>query len=224
MMSYAVAWCAVSVLAALWQFRRDVGGRRLVEIGRREIRPAVERIGIQSYLSQARAHISSGGLLADALRQDSLPEHVRGRPGVQELKELMAQRALDRESAAEIRQVAVYVDMVSCLSEMLGCEAGRCLSSVAAAHRRLQLLRDLKSNVFAVPKATVRLLSGLPIATLVFSQLVGARPVVFLVSTREGLVCLAIGGCAYCAGMVWTRRLMRMKPAADEMTSIGTVL
>lgn len=61
----------------------------------------------------------------------------------------------------------------------------------------------------AVPKATVGLLSALPAVTVALGELLGARPLAFLLGSPRGVVCLVLGGCCYAAGLAWMRALLK---------------
>ncbi|MBX6769235.1 MAG: type II secretion system protein, partial [Actinomadura rubrobrunea] len=57
------------------------------------------------------------------------------------------------------------------------------------------------------PKATARLLAGLPLLGLAMAAALGANPVAFLFGTIPGLGCLVAGIALDVLGMWWTSRL-----------------
>jgi len=95
------------------------------------------------------------------------------------------------------------------LSLTLGCETGRCLQAVAESLKRQRLLDDLRSNAFAMPKATVKLLMALPLLTVLLGEGMGAHPLTFLFSGVRGWACLGFACVCYGFGLVWIRALMR---------------
>lgn len=95
------------------------------------------------------------------------------------------------------------------LSAESGCRASDCLQAVASLQKRQAALDDARDGAFAMPRATVRLLSGLPILTVFLGELLGAHPLAFLFRWGTGLVCLATGTCFYCAGLIWMWVLLK---------------
>ena len=103
------------------------------------------------------------------------------------------------------------------LSLTLGCETGRCLQAVAESLKRQRLLDDLRSNAFAMPKATVKLLMALPLLTVLLGEGMGAHSLAFLVSGVKGLACLGFALCCYTFGLIWIRALMRQDDMKGAM-------
>lgn len=81
--------------------------------------------------------------------------------------------------------------------------------AVLTAYRQMRLMQNLRSQACAVPKATVGLLSALPAVTVALGELLGARPLAFLLGSPRGVVCLTLGGCCYAAGLAWMRALLK---------------
>ncbi|MBT1162001.1 hypothetical protein JS541_09175 [Bifidobacterium sp. SO1] len=125
------------------------------------------------------------------------------------IRAVLAQRAMPKERERQIARVASDIVAASRVSAELGCPAVQCLEAVGAAYRRTRLLDDLRAQAFAVPQATVKLLSVLPAATIVFGELLGARPLGFLFGSPQGLLCLGLGMACYGGGMIWMRAILR---------------
>jgi tight adherence protein B len=68
--------------------------------------------------------------------------------------------------------------------------------------------RDVTSAL-AGPRATVRVLAGLPVIGLLLGTAIGARPLDFLLHTGPGLGCLLAAGTFDIAGVAWARRIAR---------------
>ena len=119
------------------------------------------------------------------------------------------QRRLPDESPAQVLEAARGVTAAAVLSDELGCQAVPCLEAVLTAYRQMRLMQNLRSQACAVPKATVGLLSALPAVTVALGELLGARPLAFLLGSPRGVVCLVLGGCCYAAGLAWMRALLK---------------
>jgi tight adherence protein B len=80
-------------------------------------------------------------------------------------------------------------------------------------------LRDVRDHHQAVrtatagPRASIRLLAGLPVLGLAAGQLAGGEPLSFLLRSPPGWGCLVMGGLLEAAGIRWTSRLVS---AAEE--------
>jgi tight adherence protein B len=89
-------------------------------------------------------------------------------------------------------------------------------SGLAAAVERLEeAQRDAQARRRAVraelagPRATARLLSGLPLLGIALASALGASPLHVLVHTTVGRVCLLLGTALDALGVLWTRRMAR---------------
>ncbi|MEU6034396.1 type II secretion system F family protein [Actinomadura sp. NPDC047616] len=95
----------------------------------------------------------------------------------------------------------------------IGAERGGTLAAVldglADALRDEEEQRQEIAAQLAGPKATARLLSGLPLLGLAMAAALGAKPLAFLFGTIPGLGCLATGVTLDVLGMWWTSRLAR---------------
>ena len=60
----------------------------------------------------------------------------------------------------------------------------------------------------AAPRATARLLAGLPLVGVALGELIGAHPVAVLIGTAVGRTCALCGVLLAVAGQLWTRALV----------------
>jgi tight adherence protein B len=93
----------------------------------------------------------------------------------------------------------------------IGVERGGMLADVleglAEALRDEQAHREDVSLQLAGPRATARLLAGLPLLGLGMAMALGADPLNFLLKTLPGALCLALGVTLDALGLWWTSRL-----------------
>lgn len=93
----------------------------------------------------------------------------------------------------------------------IGAERGGALVSVieglGEALRDEQAHRDEVALQLAGPRASARLLAGLPLLGLAMAAAIGVRPLSFLLGTFPGAACLAVGIGLDALGLWWTRRL-----------------
>ncbi|GAA4134849.1 type II secretion system F family protein [Actinomadura keratinilytica] len=95
----------------------------------------------------------------------------------------------------------------------IGAERGGTLAAaldgLAAALRDEEEQRQEIAAQLAGPRATARLLAGLPLLGLAMAAALGAKPLAFLFGTIPGLGCLATAITLDVLGMWWTSRLAR---------------
>ncbi|TKK89943.1 pilus assembly protein TadB [Herbidospora galbida] len=80
---------------------------------------------------------------------------------------------------------------------------------VGGALRDMENHRQEISAQLAGPRATARLLAGLPVLGLLMAAGLGMRPLPFLFTTAPGLGCLGVGVLLNVAGLRWTDRMVR---------------
>jgi tight adherence protein B len=94
----------------------------------------------------------------------------------------------------------------------IGAERGGSFASVveglASALRDEQAHREEVMAQLAGPRATARLLAGLPVLGLAMGGALGAHPLSFLFGTLPGVVCLILGVGLDAVGLWWTRQLV----------------
>jgi tight adherence protein B len=95
----------------------------------------------------------------------------------------------------------------------IGMDRGSMLASVidglAEALRDEQSHREEIALQLAGPRATARLLAGLPVLGLGMAAALGARPLTFLFTTLPGICCLGLGTTLDAVGLWWTARLAK---------------
>lgn len=175
--------------------------------------------GILAVIDSLRAQVKAGGSLEEAFadQMDDEPIFLTPRmPNREQLQDMMRARLDAKETREQADQAAAELNLACQLIGALGCEATHCLDAVASSYRRNRMLKTLKDNAFTVPKSTVKLLSLLPLATLVLGELMGASPIAFLLGKTAGHVCLVLGTGCYMLGMLWMRTLMDNVVAAGQ--------
>jgi tight adherence protein B len=94
------------------------------------------------------------------------------------------------------------------LSEQTGAPLADVLDRLAAGLRQeLEVEAEVEASL-AAPRATARLLAGLPLVGVGLGELIGARPVSVLLGTSLGRGCALGGLLLAAAGQVWTRALV----------------
>lgn len=93
------------------------------------------------------------------------------------------------------------------VSERTGAPMVRSLESVAEALCYEKSVAATVAGELAAPRATGRLLAGLPLAGLGLGYVLGGDPVAFLLSNPVGWGCLVLGVALACAGLLWSERI-----------------
>ncbi|NEG69840.1 type II secretion system F family protein [Bifidobacterium choloepi] len=181
----------------------------------RQRRP--DGIGVDAVLMALVAHLKAGSSVGDALRR-AMPADaavpasgfvtLTGDLDADGLGETLESCRRRDEKPALARQAASGLAAACRLSAATGCRAADAVAAVARSCRRGKLRDDLQASAFAVPKATVQMLTVLPPATLLLAGLLGARPLAFLFGSPSGLLCLFAGAGCYALGLAWIRLLM----------------
>ncbi|MBX6383365.1 MAG: type II secretion system F family protein [Microbispora sp.] len=79
---------------------------------------------------------------------------------------------------------------------------------VCASLREAQAHREEVAAQLAGPRATARMLAGLPVLGLLMAAGLGMNPLAFLVGGPAGIACLVIGLALDAAGVWWTHKLV----------------
>jgi tight adherence protein B len=137
-------------------------------------------------LGSARAAAASGTPVSDAIR-----------------------RTLPAAPAAN-REARIWSELAACLdiAEASGCPLADVLTRFAA---QLEVEDDAdaaRQTALAGPKATVSLLTWLPLMGLGLGAALGVDPLAILLGTPLGLAALAAGVALTVAGRVWSARLV----------------
>jgi tight adherence protein B len=143
--------------------------------------------GSLTMLAAARAAAGSGVPVSEAIRR-SLPA------------------AFPRAD----REARIWSQLAACfdIAEASGCPLADVLTRFAA---QLEVEDDAdaaRQTALAGPKATVRLLTWLPLMGLVLGMALGVDPLSILLGTPPGLVATAAGIALTVAGRVWSARLV----------------
>ena len=119
-------------------------------------------------------------------------------------------RTLDSTPAVRNREARIWSELAACLdiAEASGCPLADVLTRFAA---QLEVEDDAdaaRQTALAGPKATVTLLTWLPLMGLGLGVALGVDPVAVLLGTPLGLAALAAGLVLTAAGRVWSARLV----------------
>lgn len=119
-----------------------------------------------------------------------------------------------REAAARTRDPAVralWQDLAACIE--VAERSGAPLAAVLARYavqRESRLDSDAaRDTALAGPRATVRLLSWLPLFGLTVGYLIGVDPLAVLLGSAPGIAALCAGFVLMVAGRIWSSRLVR---------------
>lgn len=163
--------------------------------------------GIASVIAAIIARTASGGNVRDAFREQYGMEFATSTITPARAAATLRRHATTDETEQDIVRIARQLASACLLSERLGCGAAHCLQSVSDSYRRDCRARDLRRETFAAPKATIVLLSVLPLATVGLGEFMGARPLAFLFGSAKGAICLFLGLAWYAIGLLWIRQL-----------------
>ncbi|MFF1883950.1 type II secretion system F family protein [Pseudarthrobacter sp. NPDC058196] len=153
------------------------------------VRPAgpVLSPGSTTILAAARAAAATGAPVSEAIRR-VLPTAFPGR---------------DREAGT-------WTELAACLdiAEASGCPLADVLTRFAAQLEAAEDADAARQTALAGPKATVRLLTWLPLMGLGLGAALGVDPLATLLGTPLGLAALVGGVVLTMAGRVWSARLV----------------
>ena len=153
--------------------------------------------GMGEFLAQVRGRLRGGGTVQEALGSHGRYPFATRSITVARMAAVLRRTRNRDETMRQVESMAFEFTAACRLSERSGCEMVRCLDVVADDYRRLRMMEDLRRNAFAMPLATVRLLSALPFLTVAMGMLLGADPVGFLLGSAGGMACLGLGGVCY---------------------------
>lgn len=106
------------------------------------------------------------------------------------------------------------------LSNTLGCAMAECVEATAASYHAQKRAEDLRAGVAAMPKATIKLLTALPILALFAGELLGGHPILMLITTVNGWILLTIGGICYGLGLAWVSSMLQISQHAMDAASL----
>ncbi|MCT9869004.1 type II secretion system F family protein [Paenarthrobacter aurescens] len=118
-----------------------------------------------------------------------------------------AVKAYPRRGSTERR---VWMEMAACLdvAEISGCPLADLLTRFAAQLEAEEDAEAARQTALAGPKATVRLLSWLPVFGLVLGMALGVDPLGILMGNFLGVATFAAGILLTVAGRVWSSKLV----------------
>ncbi len=148
-------------------------------------------------VAAARAAARSGAPVGEAIRRAAMGQFAGTR------------RGSGRGDAA--RELGPWIDLAACfdVAEASGCPLADVLTRFAAQLEAEDDAEAARQSALAGPRATVRLLSWLPVLGLVLGTLLGVDPIMILLRDPAGLLAFATGVVLTAAGRVWSARLVR---------------
>lgn len=153
--------------------------------------------------------VQNGGGLVEAFEDAAGHRFATRQVTYDRVYAIICDRCLPEEGLMGKETIARALITVCSLSAESGCRASDCLQAVASMQKRLSDLAEARTRAFSLPKATVKLLSFLPILTVVLGELMGAHPLAYLFKPGMGLTCLGAGSFFYCLGLLWMSGLLR---------------
>ena len=155
-------------------------------------------------------------------RRDEAILHAAARAGPrgESVADAIASAAADcdAQGAASWRGIAAAWDVATAA----GAPLSRCLRDLAVSFRELgQLQRDVEVAL-AGPRATARMVMGLPVIGILLGMLMGFDTLGTLLTTVPGLFCLGAGALLMLGGARWNRVLVRR--AGDGAVTPGLEL
>ncbi len=172
-------------------------------LGRR--RRTAERERTIHALHGLAAELRAGQSPAAALR------HAAGTPPVWPVT--LAGLGLGADTAELLRQDAqrdVYLrPLAACwqVCEMTGSGLALAVEHLAESARVAEEVRTELEAQLAGPRATARMLAGLPIIGVLLGMALGGEPLQWLVGTSAGWLCLFVGVSLTVLGLLWTGRI-----------------
>lgn len=116
-----------------------------------------------------------------------------------------ALRAIDGPGTEALQQIAA----AWAVAEHSGAGLAGVVAKVANGLGADELQRREVAAQLAAPRATAKLLAGLPVFGLALGAGVGSNPFQVLFGTGYGIACLLVGAALTAAGLLWVERLAR---------------
>lgn len=197
-------WCLTAVCGTAGaRFRRRRRAGRAVAEGR----------ALQSALDVLVGELRAG---SPPVRAFDTAADESGEPVGASLRSVAARARLGADVAAGLHAVArrsalpTHWDRLA-LCWRLASEHGLAIATLMRAAQRdiaeRQRFSARVSSSLAGARATAAILAGLPLLGVLLGQLVGARPLSFLLGTPVGGWLLAVGTSLACAGLLWSDRI-----------------
>lgn len=107
----------------------------------------------------------------------------------------------------------------------LGVPLGAYLRQMAEQDERLRQNEQQLESAFAAPRATAKVVAGLPLASLLVAQLAGLQPFSALVDKPLAQISAGLGAMLLCGGWLIMRRLIaRAEPDREDPAELLTLL
>lgn len=181
---------------------------------RRAARAVAEGRTLESALDVLVGELRTG---SHPVRAFDIAADESGGPVGASLRSVAARARLGADVAAGLRAVArrsalpMHWDRLA-LCWRLASEHGLAIATLMRAAQRdiaeRQRFSARVSASLAGARATAAILAGLPLLGVLLGQLVGARPLAFLLGGRAGGCLLAVGATLACAGLLWSDRII----------------
>ncbi|MFJ2028327.1 type II secretion system F family protein [Streptosporangium sp. NPDC087985] len=186
---------------------------RLTGRSRPSLRAAAWRAGsielCQGLAAELTAGRTAGEALARAVSAADFPDPVVLRPLIAAARDggdvpaaLLA--AAPEQGGEAFRRLAACWQV----SVTVGAALSVLVDRLAGSLREAQAHRQDVAGQLAGPRATARLLAGLPVLGLLMAAGLGMRPLHFLFGSPAGVACLALGLALDGCGLWWTNRLV----------------
>lgn len=227
-----IAWCSAGFVAlALWLLSLPTpAGIRLASVVPRPRagRPALWWVERARTAARRGKDVARRRAAVIELCDGLAVELSAGRPPPVALASAAEVLAGGREFMSAVEAAKIGDDVAAVLdrtSELPGCEGLRLLAGcwrigverggmlaavvdgLAGALRDEQAHREEVRLQLAGPRATARLLAGLPVLGIGMAVALGADPLAFLFGSLPGAGCLVLGVGLDVLGLTWTRRL-----------------
>lgn len=188
----------------------DQGSLRRRAFGRGKSSDTAHPVESAQALATLIAHLENGGDFRDQLEKFA-GRHFAGAHLTERYVSEAFSGASSADGVGEETRSLLSSRVLACgrLSESLGCALAGSLRVVKELCAQEQHVEDLRAKAFSMPKATIKLLSALPLLTLTGGEVLGAHPFAFLLGSAAGRVCAGVGFAFFAAGVWWIRRLMR---------------
>ncbi|RSX53637.1 ppilus assembly protein [Bifidobacterium goeldii] len=203
----AIATMLWLLLCRMKPVRRLIGDRSVFDSD--NAGSPADHVGIAAVIAAVNAHVRAGGNAVDEFERHMGHAFATNTLTYSRIRAVLMKRRREGENDRQVAVIAAELAAACALSDRTGCSLAHCLDVVGADHRRLRMLADLRRSAFAVPQATVVLLSILPLGAVLLGELFGADPLRFLFGTVQGNACLVVGCFAYVLGVSWMTVMMR---------------
>ncbi|ORB00563.1 hypothetical protein BST33_11390 [Mycolicibacter minnesotensis] len=199
------AWLSGLVVAATAAVRRRRGLRRR----RADAESRAWEAALEVLVSELRVGAHPLRAFTIAAAESTHPGIAAGLGGVAARARLGADVAHGLRDAAHYSAMPAQWERLAAYWELGGRHGLAIASLMQAAHNDIAARRRFSERTaagMAGARASAALLAGLPVLGVLLGQLIGARPVLFLLSESGGVLAL-IGMSLVCSGLLWSDRI-----------------